>query len=112
MNRLGTQATQAEVEFQPGSSFYDAASSKLYVSSTDLRPVDQHRYSIPVAGAHGLMLEQPKRVVLDGLAARGFEKTVMQTWHTEACTWGIVFNLNSEVEDAIPRSPGSRTFKF
>ncbi|MEI6036445.1 MAG: right-handed parallel beta-helix repeat-containing protein [Planctomycetota bacterium] len=96
LKRLGTQATQAEVEFQPGSSFYDAASSKLYVSSTDLRPVDQHRYSIPVAGAHGLMLEQPKRVVLDGLAARGFEKTVMQTWHTEACTWGIVLKEAKE----------------
>ena len=29
--------------------------------------------------------------------------------------WLVVlefFNLNSEVEDAIPRSPGSRTFKF
>jgi len=100
LKRLGTQATQAEVEFQPGSSFYDAASSKLYVSSTDLRPVDQHRYSIPVAGAHGLMLEQPKRVVLDGLAARGFEKTVMQTWHTEACTWGIVLK---EAKDCVIR---------
>ena len=100
LKRLGAQATQAEVEFQPGSSFYDAAASKLYVSSTDLRPVDQHRYSIPVAGAHGLMLEQPKRVVLDGLAARGFEKTVMQTWHTEACTWGIVLK---EAKDCVIR---------
>ncbi len=91
LKRLAAQAMLAEVEFQPGSSFYDAAESKLYVSSTDLRPADQHRYSIPVAGAHGLMLEQPKRVVLDGIAARGFEKVVMQTWHTESCTWGIVF---------------------
>ncbi|RFC43320.1 MAG: hypothetical protein DVB28_001580 [Verrucomicrobia bacterium] len=100
LKRLGTQATQAEVEFQPGSSFYDAASSKLYVSSTDLRPVDLHRYSIPVTGAHGLMLEQPKRVVLDGIAARGFEKAVMQTWHTEACTWGIVLK---EAKDCVIR---------
>ena len=100
LKRLGAQGTQAEVEFQPGSSFYDAAAAKLYVSSTDLRPVDQHRYSIPVAGAHGLLLEQPKRVVLDGIAARGFEKAVMQTWHTESCTWGIVLR---EAKDCVIR---------
>ena len=101
LKRLSAQATRAEVEFQPGSSFYDAAAAKLYVSSTDLRPVDQHRYSIPVAGAHGLMLEQPKRVVLDGIAARGFEKAVMQTWHTESGTWGIVLK---EAKDCVIRN--------
>ncbi len=101
LKRLSAQATRAEVEFQPGSSFYYAAAAKLYVSSTDLRPVDQHRYSIPVAGAHGLMLEQPKRVVLDGIAARGFEKAVMQTWHTESGTWGIVLK---EAKDCVIRN--------
>lgn len=100
LKRLGAQVTRAEVEFQPGSFCYDAAEAKLYVSSTDLRPADQHRYSIPLAGAHGLMLEQPKRVVLDGIAARGFEKAVMQTWHTESGTWGIVLK---EAKDCVIR---------
>ncbi len=100
LKRLGAQITRAEVEFQPGSFYYDTAEAKLYVSSTDLRPADQHRYSIPLAGAHGLMLEQPKRVVLDGIAARGFEKSVMQTWHTESCTWGIVL---MEAKDCVIR---------
>lgn len=100
LERLGGQATLAEVEFLPGSFYYDVAAAKLYLSSSDLRPVERHRYSIPVAGAHGMMLEQPKRVVLDGIAARGFEKSVMQTWHTESGTWGIVLK---EAKDCVIR---------
>ena len=92
---LTYQATLPEVEFQAGSYFYDSKKEKLYISSTDTLPVDTHRYSIPVSGGHGLVLENPKRVVIDGLAARGFEKATMQRPDTKFNTWAIVL-LNSE----------------
>jgi len=93
--RLSDQATLAEVEFQAGSYFYDSEKGKLYVSSTDMLPADTHRYSIPVSGGHGLVLQNPKRVVIDGLAARGFEKATMQRPDTKFNTWAIAL-LNSE----------------
>ena len=59
-SRMGERATLAEVEFQPGSYFYNAAAGRLYVSSTDLRPADQHRYSVPVLGRHGRITACPQ----------------------------------------------------
>ncbi|GDY20619.1 hypothetical protein LBMAG56_19650 [Verrucomicrobiota bacterium] len=90
-SRMGERATLAEVEFQPGSYFYDAAAGRLYVSSTDLRSAEQHRYSVPVLGRHGLELEKPVRVVLDGIAVRGFESGGMASSRTLFGTWGIIF---------------------
>jgi parallel beta-helix repeat protein len=90
-SRLGERATLAEVEFQPGSYFYAAAAGRLYVSSTNLRVAEQHRYSVPVLGRHGLELEQPVRVVLEGIAVRGFESSGMAGARTLFGTWGIVF---------------------
>jgi len=90
-SRMGECATLAEVEFQPGSYFSDAAAGRLYVSSTDLRPAVQHRYSVPVLGRHGLALEKPVRVVLDGIAVRGCESSGMADSRTLFGTWGIMF---------------------
>jgi parallel beta-helix repeat protein len=90
-SRMGERATLAEVEFQPGSYFYDPAAGRLYVSSTDLRSADQHCYSVPVLGRHGLELEKPVRVVLQGIAARGFESSGMADSRTLFGRWGIVF---------------------
>jgi len=89
--RLVEQVTLREVEFQPGSYFYDAAAGRLHVSSTDLRPADQHRYSVPVLGRHGLELEKPVRVVLDGIAVRGFESSGMASSRTLFGIWGVIF---------------------
>jgi|UniRef100_UPI003783FB59 parallel beta-helix repeat protein len=90
-SRLGECATLAEVEFQPGSYFYDAAAGRLYVSSTDLRPAVHHRYSVPILGRHGLELEKPVRVVLDGIAVRGCESSGMADSRTLFGNWGIIF---------------------
>ncbi len=90
-SRLGECATLAEVEFQPGSYFSDAAAGRLYVSSTDLRSAVQHHYSVPVLGRHGLALEKPVRVVLDGIAVRGCESSGMADSRTLFGTWGIIF---------------------
>ncbi len=90
-SRMGERATVPEVEFQPGSYLYDAAAGRLYISSTDLRPADQHRYSVPVLGRHGLELEKPVRVVLEGIAVRGFESSGMAGSRTLFGMWGVVF---------------------
>ena len=90
-SRIGERATLAEVEFQPGSYFYDSAAGRLYVSSTDLRSADQHRYSVPVLGRHGLELEKPVRVVLEGIAVRGCESSGMADSRTLFGNWGIIF---------------------
>jgi len=90
-SRMGERATLAEVEFQPGSYFYDATAARLYVSSTDLRSAELHRYSVPVLGRHGLDLENPVRVVLEGIAARGFESSGMASSRALFGTWGILF---------------------
>jgi parallel beta-helix repeat protein len=89
-SRLGECASLADVEFQPGSYFYDAAAGRLYVASTDLRPVAQHHYSVPVIGRAGLELEQPVRVALEGIAVRGFESNGMASSRTLFGTWGIL----------------------
>jgi len=90
-SRIGERATLAEVEFQPGSYFYDSAAGRLYVSSTDLRSAEQHRYSVPVLGRHGLELEKPVRVLLEGIAVRGFESSGMGSSRTLFGMWGIIF---------------------
>jgi hypothetical protein len=90
LSRLGECATLAEVEFQPGSFFFDPATGDLYISSTDLKPADSHRYSIPVLGKAGFCLEKPVRVVLEGIAVRGFESQAMADSRTLFGTWGIV----------------------
>jgi hypothetical protein len=90
-SRMGERATLTEVEFQPGSYFHDAVAGRLYASSTDLRSAEQHRYSVSVLGRHGLELEKPVRVVLDGLAVRGFETSGMGSSRTLFGTWGIIF---------------------
>ena len=90
-SRMGERATLSEVEFQPGSYFYDAAAGRLYVSSTDLRPAVHHRYSVPVIGRHGLELEKPVRVVLEGIGVRGCESSRMADSRTLFGNWGIIF---------------------
>lgn len=72
---LTGRANMRELEFEPGSFFYDAEANRLYVSSSDLRPLDQHHYTVAVKGdkgKSGLLLQNPKRVVIEGLAVVGY----------------------------------------
>ncbi|MCA1808907.1 MAG: right-handed parallel beta-helix repeat-containing protein, partial [Lentisphaerae bacterium] len=62
----------AELEFVPGAFHYDAENQKLYVSTSDLQPPQRHAYTISVIPTHGLYLERPQRVVIEGLAFTGF----------------------------------------
>ena len=60
------------LEFDPGTFYYDEGQKKLYMSSSDLREPGQRRYTAAVSGKHGIHLAKPQRVVVEGLAAAGF----------------------------------------
>jgi hypothetical protein len=66
----------AELEYTPGRFHQDRAVGKLYVSSSDTKPVDQHCYTLTVIGTHGLYLDTHRRVRVDGLTVTGFNSAV------------------------------------
>ena len=69
---METAPSVAELEFAPGGCFYDIAKKTLYISTTDLQPPDQHHYTVSVTKNYGLYINQPVRVVIEGLAFTGF----------------------------------------
>lgn len=72
MRVMVEKANVAELEFAPGFFHYDADSKTLYLSRSDLLPPEQRRYTVAVKGKSGLELDNPQRVVIEGLAATGF----------------------------------------
>ena len=78
MNELDTLKVLArvpnamELEYSAGRFYQDRAAQKLYVSSSDTKPVDQHFYTLTIVGTHGLYLDTPERVHVEGLTATGF----------------------------------------
>ena len=66
----------AELEYTPGRFHQDRAAGKLYVSSSDTKPVDQHCYTLTMIGTHGLYLDTPRRVRVEGLTVTGFNSAV------------------------------------
>jgi len=72
MHTLVSKANVAELEFDPGFFHYDTDSQTLYISNLNLSAPDQGRYTLSVKEKSGLILNSPKRVVIEGLAATGF----------------------------------------
>lgn len=90
LEQMNTVLYQDEVEFLPGTYFYDAKAQKLYLSTTDLRPPAVHRLRVAVRPATGLFLESPVRVTIEGLAATGFHANVPRASKNKfGCEWGI-----------------------
>lgn len=80
----------AELEFRPGAFHYDAERQILSLSTSDLQPPDQHHYSVAVINASGLYLYQPRRVIVDGIAATGFSNNTLLSWKESFGNhWGI-----------------------
>jgi hypothetical protein len=86
-----------ELDFMPGVFFHDQAAGKIYVSSSDMQPVDVHRYTATVIGTHGLYLKNPQRVIIEGLGVTGFsaENELHYSWGTMGGVWGV-FILNGK----------------
>ena len=68
MERFG----KSELEYQPGTWFYDKEKEQLYLSSFDLAVPYAKRYRQSITPVSGMILENPKRVVVEGLAFTGF----------------------------------------
>ncbi len=79
------------LDFQPSSFFHDAETGILQISTSDLQPPQTHDYRIAVTDAHGIHLERPVRVIIDGLAVTGFNR-VSGGSHYPGYTarWGII----------------------
>lgn len=91
----------AELEFRPGSFYYDAAEGKLYISSSDLQPPKSHRYLASVIPGNGFYLESPTRVTLEGIAVTGFGTREQLPYRDGmGCNWGIQF---MEARDCVVR---------
>jgi len=86
---LGRKPGLGEVEFAPGTCYYDKEKKMLYISPSDLKSPAGRKYTVNVKKGHGLFLTKPKKVVLDGLAVTGY--TAPGTgWHfITGRTWGI-----------------------
>lgn len=69
---LRRQVEPAGVAFSPGSFFYDAERKRLYISTSNQQAPERHRYTVSVFDHSGLLLEDPRNVLLEGLAATGF----------------------------------------
>ena len=65
-------ADASELEFNPGNFSYDAEAKMLYISRADLSSPENGYYSVAVNENNGLDLVRPRRVVIEGLAVRGF----------------------------------------
>lgn len=85
-------ATRLEdLTFKPGSCFYDEAAGKLYISTTDLQPPDQHHYTVSTVPEFGFLIMVAKNLVIDGLAATGFHTAQIKSdWPGYYTVWGIL----------------------
>lgn len=88
---LSAMPNAAEPEFLPGTFHYDRALKKLYLSTSDMKPAETHRYSVSVISTHGLCLTEPRRVVIEGLGVTGFNalKELSYRERTMGGVWGI-----------------------
>jgi len=80
-----------ELEFMPGHFHQDVENGKLYVSSSDGRPVGEHFYSLSVVPEHGIYLSDAVGVVVDGIAVTGFNtaRLIDRRDRSLHAVWGI-----------------------
>ena len=62
----------AELEFSPGTFFYDEKERKLYISTSDGQAPDRHFYTASLLYGGGFYMRKSSHVTLDGLMATGF----------------------------------------
>lgn len=81
----------SELEYSPGHFHQDRAARKLYISSSDTQPTDHHVYTLTLVGTHGLYLDTPVRVRVEGLTATGFNSSDEQPYGQQTlwATYGI-----------------------
>jgi len=85
------------LELNPGTFYYDKIKKVLYISSSDMAEPKNHYYRISVTAKSGIHFESPKNVLLEGLAATGYNTTLI-SWHVDS-VWG--FRMDSPVNSII-----------
>ena len=92
LSTLSKRPTLRDVEYEPGTFYYDEAEKRLYMSSSDLRAPGGRRYTVSVNGNEGIALAGPQRISIEGLTASGFYPG-----------WGIVLRepVSCTVRDCI-----------
>jgi len=94
MRVLEKKPNVMELEFEPGSMFYDGAAQRLYISTASQQPPEGRLFTVVVTGQSGLQLTVPKRVTIEGIGATGFHRTMSRRparW-IEDYQWGIVLD--------------------
>ena len=76
LTALAPAADATALEFGPGRFYHDKGGGTLYVSSSDFRPPSRHCYSMGVLRGDGFQARDSRRIVFEGLAARGFTTPV------------------------------------
>ena len=89
---LEPMPNREELQLRPASYYYDTEAKKLYISTSDFQAPKHHAYTISVLGDNGFFLSEPTGVVLDGLAATGFNSSrEVGPSPGSFAIWGILF---------------------
>jgi len=72
LHNLSERFGKTAPEFEPGTWYYDEAEKRVYLSSSDLEVPAADHFRISVTPVSGMILENPQRVTVDGLALTGF----------------------------------------
>jgi hypothetical protein len=79
----------AELDYMPGFFHHDRAAGKLYLSTSDMKAAEAHRYTATVIAMHGLYLSNARGVVIEGLVATGFNALQEIRGFTLGSIWGL-----------------------
>ncbi len=91
LSMLVKAVSLTDLEFLHGGFYHDLEAGKLYLSTTQLGAPDSRAYTVSVLGANGLYFENPQRVVIDGLAATGFNSAdILPAYPGYRGVWGIL----------------------
>lgn len=87
------QPLKEELKFRPRTSYHDAKAGKLYLSTSDLQSPETHQYTVSTIHGSGMMLTNPRRVTIDGIAVTGFQNAV-PTPHApgKGHVWGLMLS--------------------
>jgi len=72
LHNLSERFGKIAPEFEPGTWYYDEAEKRVYLSSSDLEVPTADHFRISVTPVSGMILENPQRVNVEGLAFTGF----------------------------------------
>lgn len=91
------------LDFEPGMFYFDRDAGRLYLSTSDRKPAAEHLYTLSVFSSHGLRLDNPEQVIIEGLSVTGFNGAEAFGWEefSEYAIWGILLvrSRNSLIRD-------------